>query len=216
MDFVGIISRRPTPTLGTLASIHRIRKKDRIVASMSPRWVPKKHPTKQDVDLSCATLVFGSKRKRESDPEDGVGVMDTDVETNFEELPGGKRRAYEGTVAGRVSRRPWKAAEPRRASATIVKPSSHSSRSTWEKKMEAKRAKREFQDYVNEVKEEKRTKAKEERERREEKKRLKEENTVRTGLGVQVIKNTRKLKKMSKKEKKKLITADPDLVMKKR
>lgn len=185
-------------------------------AAMGARWVPKKYPKKAEVDLSCATLVSGGKRKRERAETQEDTPMEADVAMAVDELPGGKRRAYEGNVVGRVSRRPWKAPETQRASAVVVKPGSHAKRSTWEKKMEDKRAKREFQDYVKEAKEQRREKARAERERREEKQRLKEENTLRTGVGVQAIKNTRKLKKMSKKEKMKLITADPEVLQKKK
>merc|ERR1719198_2629427 len=99
--------------------------------------------------------------------------------------------------------RPWKTAKPTTAGAEKVM----ANRATWEQRMQQRAATKAVQEAQHAIDEEIRAEKREERARREEKEKKKKENRIK-GSSYQVITNTSKIKKMSKKQLKSIRKAD--------
>eukprot|EP00898_Chlorokybus_atmophyticus_P005032 jgi/Chlat1/552/Chrsp103S01130 len=117
------------------------------------------------------------------------------------DAPANKRARAEEPNVGRLSKRRWKAGAPSRASAKQSVPSLQSS---WEQKMAQKASKKQFQERVKEIKEAANSVKREKRLRMEAAKKRKEENSLKSAI-YQKVSNPKTLKKMSKKERQKLV-----------
>ena len=144
------------------------------------------------------------KRKRgaDDDGDDGDATMTTedDYGEAFRNFKAAK--ATYDSNAGRKSGRPWKMRASRASSLGAV-----GSNKTWEARMEEKERKKRFQEAVKTAKAERGAKIRAERERRERVKELKEENRLRTGVGIrsaQMVTNPSTIAKKSAKERAKL------------
>lgn len=158
------------------------------------------------------------KRKREEEEEEEAAqnaeAMDTQetyqaskraaVAKDGENKPVYGRPTYDGTLAGKVSGRKWKASKGTRASALKVV----GRKSTLEEKNRAKEVKKAYKERMGELKEQIRSHKVEKRKKAEDRKRIKKENEIR-GQPVQRITNPKTIKKMSKKQRK-LLRAAPD------
>lgn len=166
-----------------------------------------------------------NKRKRsdpEPDSESIRGSNNNAVEESMDVDPPSKRQAipstsdpskpaydrptYDGTIAGKVSGRPWKQVRTQRASATRVtrRPPSLDLRN---KEKEMKRA---YKERMNELKEEIRLNKVEKRRKREEREKKKKENILKSGTKLQKITNPKTLKKIAKSKDRKLLKVVPD------
>jgi len=101
------------------------------------------------------------------------------------------------------SGRPWKPVKERFSSMVKVKPL----RSSWKRKMQMKNEKHSLKEFQNQLNEARRQEKLEYRARVEAHKKQKEEN-ARKSETVQVITNTRKLKRMKKKQLRKIEKRD--------
>jgi len=110
---------------------------------------------------------------------------------------------------GKVSGRGWKAKQAARSSAVAKSRVSTS----WEKKMALKAEKKAFQVRKEQLKERVKANKRESRRLAEERKKKKEENEMKS-MVVQRITNPRTVKKMSKKQRDKLVTVSEDMVTK--
>jgi len=143
------------------------------------------------------------KRKRDDaadDDGDATMTMEDDYGEAFRNFKAAK--ATYDSNAGRKSGRPWKMRASRASSLGAV-----GSNKTWEARMEEKARKKRFQEAVKTAKAERGAKIRAERERREKVKELKEENRLRTGVGIrsaQMITNPSTIAKKSAKERAKL------------
>jgi len=144
------------------------------------------------------------KRKRGADDDghdgDATMTMEDDYGEAFRNFKAAK--ATYDSNAGRKSGRPWKMRASRASSLGAV-----GSNKTWEARMEEKERKKRFQEAVKTAKAERGAKIRAERERRERVKELKEENRLRTGVGIrsaQMVTNPSTIAKKSAKERAKL------------
>lgn len=114
-------------------------------------------------------------------------------------------KATDSVPQGKAKSGKWWKPEVKRFSSVIIK--SKGAKKSWDKKLEERKklqiAKRLQQEIRDQVAEKKRL----ERERLEEKKKRHEENTKKNEI-VQVIKNTEKLRRMKKKDLRKLAKRD--------
>lgn len=152
------------------------------------------------------------KKKRDREEEDEEAM-----ETEGGDYRGSKRMAvameedsnkpvvgkatYDGVMAGKVSGRKWKAPKTARASAMKVKGGKKLSLEEKERERQVKKA---YKARMGELKEEIRTSKVEKRKAAVERKKRKAENELKSGLKLQMITNPKKLKNMSKKQKKQL------------
>eukprot|EP00271_Cylindrocystis_brebissonii_P003051 TRINITY_DN1379_c0_g1_i1.p2 TRINITY_DN1379_c0_g1~~TRINITY_DN1379_c0_g1_i1.p2 ORF type:complete len:187 (+),score=60.97 TRINITY_DN1379_c0_g1_i1:489-1049(+) len=111
------------------------------------------------------------------------------------------RPTYDGVIAGKVSGRGWKDVKTSRASSMKVKAGKPLS---LERKQAEREAKKLYRARVAELKEEIRSNKVEKRKAAVERKKKKEENVLKSGTLLQKITNPKKLKNMSKKQKKAL------------
>lgn len=158
-----------------------------------------------------------NKRKRASSKqeEDGYGEEETQTMDVEEEglLPSAKRPAiashgegrpvfgrptYDGVIAGKVSGRKWKNPKSARTSSIKI---SHK-RSTLEQRNLQREVTKAYKERMCELKEQIRQNKISKRKAQEERVKRKKENEARTGTVYQKITNPKKLKKMSKKQKK--------------
>ncbi|XP_076876230.1 coiled-coil domain-containing protein 86 [Brachyhypopomus gauderio] len=143
-----------------------------------------------DEHVSSVTHKSSRKRRRSQSREKGIRMV-----------PLGKPKS------GRV----WKDRNKQRFSAVLQdKPL----RSSWQKKMEAKREKEIVKQYSQKLKDEKAREKEEMRKRREENLRRRAENEKKAEI-VQVITNTAKLKRMKKKQLRKIEKRDTLSVLQK-
>ncbi|XP_024543624.1 stress response protein NST1-like [Selaginella moellendorffii] len=147
------------------------------------------------------------KRKRDAD-QAAMDVEEQRQEEKRQAMDEGDSRpvygkpSYDGVIAGKVSGRKWKEVKTCRASALRVSVKG----SSLEERAKAKRIAAEFRERKQQLKEQIRANKVEKRKRLEEYKKRKEENVKKSGLKLQKVTNLKKLQKMSKKEKKKLVT----------
>jgi rRNA-processing protein CGR1 len=118
-------------------------------------------------------------------------------------VPGQDRPAYgrptfDGVIAGKVSGRKWKNPKASRTSSIKV---SHK-RPSLEQRTMQKEVKKAYQDRMKELKEQIRQNKISKRKAKEEREKRKKENEARTGTVYEKITNPKKLKNMSKKQKK--------------
>eukprot|EP00250_Pteridium_aquilinum_P015856 c22804_g1_i1 orf=78-641(+) len=122
------------------------------------------------------------------------------IANNGEDRPVFGRPTYDGTIAGKLSGRKWKNPKSARTSSikvSLKKPSLEQRNVQREIKKAYKERMTELKEQIRQNKISKR-KAKQEREKR------KKENEARTGTVYQKVSNPKKLKNMSKKQKKML------------
>ncbi|XP_024542607.1 rRNA-processing protein CGR1-like [Selaginella moellendorffii] len=147
------------------------------------------------------------KRKRDAD-QAAMDVEEQRQEEKRQAMDEGDSRpvygkpSYDGVIAGKVSGRKWKEVKTCRASALRVSVKG----SSLEERAKAKRIAAEFRERKQQLKEQIRANKVDKRKRLEEYKKRKEENVKKSGLKLQKVTNLKKLQKMSKREKKKLVT----------
>ncbi|KAH7351801.1 hypothetical protein KP509_19G014800 [Ceratopteris richardii] len=108
------------------------------------------------------------------------------------------RPTYDGTIAGKISGRKWK--NPKNARTSSMKVSLK--RPSLEQRNQEREIKKAYKERMAELKEQIRQNKISKRKAKEEREKRKKENEARTGTVYQKISNPKKLKNMSKKEKK--------------
>ena len=140
--------------------------------------------------------------------EQGVMSMDTDdkepsakriaIAISGEDRPAFGRPTFDGVIAGKVSGRKWK--NPKTSRTSSIKVSLK--RSSLEQRTMQKEVKKAYKDRMTELKEQIRQNKINKRKAKEERVKRKKENEARTGTVYEKITNPKKLKNMSKKQKK--------------
>ncbi|MCO5548536.1 hypothetical protein L7F22_001996 [Adiantum nelumboides] len=115
------------------------------------------------------------------------------------------RPTYDGTIAGKVSGRKWK--NPKSARTSSIKVSLK--KPSLEQRNRQREIKKAYKERMGELKEQIRQSKINKRKAKEEREKRKKENVARTGTVYQKITNPKKLKNMSKKQKK-LLKVLPD------
>ncbi|ERN08056.1 hypothetical protein AMTRI_Chr08g203170 [Amborella trichopoda] len=121
------------------------------------------------------------------------------------------RPTFDGTIAGKVSGRKWKAPKQTRASSIRVSRKG----STFEQRARAKEIKKAYTERMTELKEEIRSNKVEKRKKREEREKRKQENILKSGTKFQKITNPKTLKKIAKSKQRKHLKVVPDELLKK-
>ncbi|KAI5081419.1 hypothetical protein GOP47_0004602 [Adiantum capillus-veneris] len=154
-----------------------------------------------------------SKRKRaaeETQEEGGGDGGDMEIEDvtpsakrpaiagDGDDRPVFGRPTYDGTIAGKVSGRKWK--NPKSARTSSIKVSLK--KPSLEQRNQQREIKKAYKERMGELKEQIRQNKISKRKAKEEREKRKKENEARTGTVYQKITNSKKLKNMSKKQKK--------------
>ena len=139
---------------------------------------------------------------------EGVQSMDTDdkepsakriaITISGEDRPVFGRPTFDGIIAGKVSGRKWK--NPKTSRTSSIKVSLK--KSSLEQRTMQKEVKKAYKDRMTELKEQIRQNKISKRKAKEERVKRKKENEARTGTIYEKITNPKKLKNMSKKQKK--------------